>query len=71
MRTLARYRHRGVLLPAGETFEVDTDAEARELVAIGFAARADVPAIEQPKPRTLGPQVADGYNRRDVRARRQ
>lgn len=63
----AIYRHRGLLLRPGERFEVATDDEARELVAVRFATRADVPAIEQPRPARRAP--AGQYDRRDMRAK--
>jgi hypothetical protein len=66
MQALARYRHRGVMMQAGEAFEVDTPDEAADLVAVGFARRADVAAIEQPDPAPQ-PGDADRYARRDMR----
>jgi len=64
MRAQAIYRHRGVLLRPGDRFEVATDAEARELVAVRFATRADVAALEQPPTPKRGT-----YDRRDMRAK--
>lgn len=63
----ASYRHKGKLYRIGGRFQVDTEQEARELVAVGFATRADIPAIEQPRPPA---KAAPGeYERRDLRAK--
>jgi len=69
MQALKRYRHNGNLLHTGDIFEVLTPGEADDLVAVGFARRATVAAIEQPMtPASPSAQADPGaYARRDMR----
>jgi len=73
MRALAHCRHAGVIYKPGEYFEVATTDEASELVAVGFAHRADVAAVEQADPPEAEPPhegpKSGRYDRRDVRAK--
>lgn len=64
LQALARYQHRGRLYERGEAFDVDTPGEADDLVAVGFARRAQVPAIEA---KSGDADEAGRYNRRDMR----
>jgi len=68
LRANVRYIHSGVTLKPGDSFEVDDEQEARDLIAVGFASRRDVAAVEQPARPEEGPK-SGRYDRRDVRGR--
>jgi hypothetical protein len=66
LRANVRYVHNGVVLKPGDTFEVETELEANDLVAVGFASRIDSPSTEE-RPQE-GPK-SGRYDRRDLRGR--
>ena len=47
---------------AGEVVEIEPEADARDLIALGFASNHEIPALEQKTP------TVEHYQRRDMRA---
>ena len=70
LRANVRYIHGGVVLKPGDSFEVDDEQDARDLIAVGFASRRDVAAVEQRVERPQEGPKSGAYERRDVRARK-